>query len=96
MLRASSEEVDKKFEQAQELIGKGTPITEALQKADISHKSFLIRKRKMKKAGMKTGKRKYTKRAAFIDIPMKPAASSKVAIVICSPDQISEIVDGLK
>lgn len=96
MLRATSEEVDKKFEQAQELIGKGTPITEALEKAEISHKSYLIRKRKAKKAGPKQT-RKYTKRKLdFIDIPMKPAASSKVAIVICSPDQISEIVDGLK
>lgn len=80
------------FLKAKELVAAGQSIKAASGQVGISDKTYYTY---LKKAGAaKTKVKKTKKRPTFIDLPLKKEPNN-VAVIVCSPDQLKDILAGL-
>ncbi len=79
-----------KCKEIERLVSKGSSLKEAYKETNLSPSLFAT----YKKTKSEKEKPVKEKKHRFIDI-VTPARTSKVAVVICSPEEISSVIAGL-
>lgn len=77
-----------KFKAVQAEIDGGKTLAQALKQNKMAQGSYYAAKKVSKK-------RPYKKAPAFIDF-QTPVASNRVAVIVCGPEQLTDVLAGLK
>lgn len=87
-----------KFQEVSAEVESGTPLEDALKKHHMGAATYYAAKKLTAKGGKKARQKAKTagpKGKNFVELPLK-TTQSNVAVIVCQPDQIKNVLAGLQ